>query len=77
MARGGSNPPFRTNILPNSGMKSALQRRAEAAAALSGSFVAPDQLAKDIDDGRICEPWSVEIARRLLPEGELVEPRLV
>ena len=32
MARGGSNPPFRTNILPNSGMKSALQRRAEAAA---------------------------------------------
>jgi predicted NUDIX family phosphoesterase len=44
---------------------------------LSGSFVAPDQLATDIDDGRICEPWSVEIARRLLPEGELVEPRLV
>ncbi len=28
-------------------------------------------------DGRICEPWSVEIARHLLPEGELVEPRLV
>ena len=44
---------------------------------LSGSFVPPDQLATDIDDGRICEPWSVEIARRLLPEGELVEPRLV
>ena len=44
---------------------------------LSGSFFAPDQLATDIDNGRICEPWSVEIARRLLPEGELVEPRLV
>lgn len=44
---------------------------------LSGSFVAPRQLAADIDAGRICEPWSVEIARRLLPEGELVEPRLV
>ena len=44
---------------------------------LSGSFVAPEQLARDVDDGRICEPWSVEIARRLLPEGELVEPRLV
>ena len=44
---------------------------------LSGSFVAPRQLAADIDNGRICEPWSVEIARRLLPEGELVEPRLV
>jgi len=44
---------------------------------LSGSFVAPRQLATDIDDGRICEPWSVEIVRHLLPEGELVEPRLV
>ena len=44
---------------------------------LSGSFVAPHRLATDIDDGRICEPWSVEIARHLLPEGELVEPRLV
>ena len=44
---------------------------------LSGSFIAPDRLATDVDDGRICEPWSVEIARRLLPEGELVEPRLV
>ena len=44
---------------------------------ISGSFVAPRQLATDIDNGRICEPWSVEIARHLLPEGELVEPRLV
>ena len=44
---------------------------------LSGSFVAPRQLATDISAGRICEPWSVEIARRLLPEGDLVEPRLV
>ena len=32
MARGGSNPPFRTNLLPDSGMKPALQQRAEAAA---------------------------------------------
>jgi hypothetical protein len=31
----------------------------------------------DVDNGRICEPWSVEIARHLLPEGELAEPRLV
>ena len=44
---------------------------------LSGSFVAPRQLAADIDNGRICEPWSVEIARHLLPERDLVEPRLV
>ena len=44
---------------------------------LSGSFVAPHQLAADIDNGRICEPWSVEIVRHLLPEGQLVEPRLV
>ena len=44
---------------------------------LSGSFVAPRQLVADIDNGRICEPWSVEIARHLLPEGELAEPRLV
>lgn len=44
---------------------------------LSGSFVAPRRLATDIDGGRIREPWSVEIARNLLAEGELVEPRLV
>lgn len=44
---------------------------------LSGSFVSPQRLATDIDNGRICEPWSVEIARHLLPEGELVEPRLI
>ncbi len=44
---------------------------------LSGSFVAPHQLAADIDNGRICEPWSVEIVRHLLPEGKLVEPRLL
>ena len=44
---------------------------------LSGSFVTPHQLAADVDSGLICEPWSVEIVRRLLPERELVEPRLV
>ena len=40
-------------------------------------FVTPHQLAVDVDSGLICEPWSVEIVRRLLPERELVEPRLV
>ena len=44
---------------------------------LSGSFVAPRQLATDVDNGLLCEPWSVEIVRHLLPEGKLVEPRLV
>ena len=44
---------------------------------LSGSFVTPHQLAVDVDTGLICERWSVEIVRRLLPERELVEPRLV
>ena len=44
---------------------------------LSGRFVAPDRLVADIDAGLIREPWSVEIVRRLLPEGRLVEPRLV
>ena len=46
---------------------------------LSGSFVAPRRLAADIDAGLVCEPWSVEIVQRLLPEvtGQLVEPRLV
>lgn len=44
---------------------------------LSGSFVAPGQLAADVDDGEICEPWSVEIVRRLLPEGRLLQPMLV
>ena len=44
---------------------------------LSGTFVAPDRLAADIDADRIGEPWSVEIFRRLLPEGEQAAPRLV
>ena len=44
---------------------------------LSGTFVAPGELAADIDADRICEPWSVEIFRRLLPEGEQAAPRLV
>ena len=44
---------------------------------LSGSFIAPLQLATDVGNGEICEPWSVEIVRHLLPEGKLVEPRLV
>ena len=44
---------------------------------LSGSFVAPRRLAADVDSGEICEPWSVEIVRRLLPEGRLLQPMLV
>ena len=44
---------------------------------LSGSFVAPRQLAADVDNGEICEAWSVEIVRCLLPEGRLLQPRLV
>ena len=44
---------------------------------LSGSFIAPLELATEIGNGGVCEPWSVEIARHLLPEGKLVEPRLV
>ena len=35
---------------------------------LSGSFVKAQDLATNIDDGLVSEPWSVEIARNLLPE---------
>lgn len=35
---------------------------------LSGTFVTVDDLAADIDKGQVSEPWSVEIARRLLTE---------
>jgi predicted NUDIX family phosphoesterase len=46
---------------------------------LSGSFVQVDELAKDIDSGRVSEPWSTEIVRHLLPDvnGRLAIPKLV
>ena len=46
---------------------------------LSGSFVQVDELARDIDAGRVSEPWSIEIVRHLLPDvnGRLTRPKLV
>lgn len=46
---------------------------------LSGRFVAPAALASAVDEGQVCEPWSVEIVRRLLPDvsQHLARPRLV
>lgn len=46
---------------------------------LSGRFVAPAALASAVDEGQVCEPWSVEIVRRLLPDvsRHLARPRLV
>ena len=35
---------------------------------LSGIFVKVEDLAASIDEGLVSEPWSVEIARNLLPE---------
>lgn len=36
--------------------------------ALSGTFVGIDELAADVDARKVCEPWSIEIVRRLLPD---------
>ena len=46
---------------------------------LSGTFVSVDDLAADIDNGRVSEPWSVEIARHLLAEvaDSQANPRLL
>ncbi len=46
---------------------------------LSGSFVQVNELAKDVDAGRVSEPWSIEIVRNLLPDvnGQLAKPKLV
>ncbi len=46
---------------------------------VSGSFVSVDDLARDIDNGTISEPWSAEIIRRMLPEvnGRLSKPKLL
>lgn len=37
---------------------------------LSGSFVSLNDLARDVDSGKISEAWSVEIVRQLLAKGE-------
>lgn len=42
---------------------------------LSGTFITLDQLASDVTEQNITEPWSVEIARNLLAP-ELFHPRL-
>ena len=46
---------------------------------LSGRFVAPSALAAAVDGGQVCEPWSIEIVRCLLPDvsRHLVRPRLI
>lgn len=46
---------------------------------VSGSFVQVSELARDIDSGRVSEPWSTEIVRHLLPDvnGQLTKPKLV
>ena len=46
---------------------------------LSGSFVEISELARDVDSGRVSEPWSIEIIRNLLPDvnGRLSRPKLV
>lgn len=46
---------------------------------LSGSFVSVDELATDVDSGRVSEPWSTEIIRKMLPEvnGRLSKPKLL
>jgi predicted NUDIX family phosphoesterase len=44
--------------------------------ALSGSFVPLKDLARDVDDGKIAEEWSVEIIRELLAKDYKFSPRL-
>ena len=46
---------------------------------LSGTFVSANDLAADIDSKRVCEPWSVEIVRRFLPDvtDRQAKPRLL
>lgn len=46
---------------------------------LSGRFVAPQALADAVDAGQVCEPWSIEIVRRLLPDvsRQLASPTLI
>jgi len=44
--------------------------------ALSGTFVPLKDLARDVDDGKIAEEWSVEIVRELLAKDYKFSPRL-
>ena len=46
---------------------------------LSGRFLSIDELAKDVDSGKLSEPWSVEILRHLLPEinDKFASPKLI
>jgi predicted NUDIX family phosphoesterase len=43
---------------------------------LSGTFVPLKNLARDVDDGKIAEEWSVEIVRELLARDFKFSPRL-
>jgi predicted NUDIX family phosphoesterase/thymidylate kinase len=43
---------------------------------LSGTFVPLKNLARDVDDGKIAEEWSVEIVRELLARDYKFSPRL-
>ena len=45
-------------------------------AALSGTFVPLKDIARDVDDGKIAEEWSVEIVRELLAKDYKFSPRL-
>jgi predicted NUDIX family phosphoesterase/predicted ATPase len=44
--------------------------------ALSGTFVPLKDLARDVDDGKLAEEWSVEIIRELLAKDYKFSPRL-
>jgi predicted NUDIX family phosphoesterase len=44
--------------------------------ALSGTFVPLKDLAREVDDGKIAEEWSVEIVRELLAKDYRFSPRL-
>jgi predicted NUDIX family phosphoesterase len=44
--------------------------------ALSGTFVPLKDIARDVDDGKIAEEWSVEIVRELLAKDYKFSPRL-
>jgi predicted NUDIX family phosphoesterase len=44
---------------------------------LSGRFVPMKQVVRDIQEGKLTEPWSTEIARSLLTNGEAVQARLL
>jgi len=43
---------------------------------LSGTFVPLKDIARDVDDGKIAEEWSVEIVRELLAKDYKFSPRL-